>query len=409
MKYLNLSKIIIKILLFQISLIPAFVLLFFLKIFRFKVRFGKVKRDNIGNSILELFLYLNDKQRYNYKDFFFYDGSNISNNFLNSVINKSLRIVSLSRACNYLAKKIKLFNTFYLELPTWWNRKKTNFTSKSLVTPKEFCFDKERNYQGMSFLKKHGYNNNKIVCILVRDKYFKKKYSNQNKNWSYHNYRNANIETYRKGINYLLKKKYFVIRIGRGSEKKLYFKNKNYLDYSSINVKDDFLDFWIISKCFFCVTTGSGVDEACSLYKRPILDTNFFPIGVARHGQNQCISIFKKILVKKKKIFLTLSELIELDKKNFSIFKSFHVYQTKKFKNNFTLIDNSSNEILEAIKEIDTRLNKKFFETKKNLQNQKKFWSIFKKSNVFADHIKKVDINSRIGKSFLKSNDWILK
>ena len=73
MKYLNSSKIIIKILLFQISLIPAFVLLFFLKIFRFKVRFGKVKRDNVGNSILELFLYLNDKQRYNYKDFFFYD------------------------------------------------------------------------------------------------------------------------------------------------------------------------------------------------------------------------------------------------------------------------------------------------------------------------------------------------
>ena len=65
MKYLNSSKIIIKILLLQISLIPAFVLLFFLKIFRFKVRFGKVKRDNVGNSILELFLYLNDKQRYN--------------------------------------------------------------------------------------------------------------------------------------------------------------------------------------------------------------------------------------------------------------------------------------------------------------------------------------------------------
>ena len=117
----------------------------------------------------------------------------------------------------------------------------------------------------------------------------------------------------------------------------------------------------------------------------------------------------KKFEEKKKKIFLTLSEMIELDKKNFSIFKSFHAYQTKKFKNNFTLIDNSSNEILEAIKEIDTRLNKKFLETKKNLQNQKKFWSIFKKSNVFADHIKKVDINSRIGKSFLKSNGWILK
>ena len=46
----------------------------------------------------------------------------------------------------------------------------------------------------------------------------------------------------KKGIKFLLKKNYFVIRIGRGSEKKLYFKDKNYLDYSNLNIKNDFLD-----------------------------------------------------------------------------------------------------------------------------------------------------------------------
>ena len=69
---------------------------------------------------------------------------------------------------------------------------------------------------------------------------FKKLYSNQKKDWSYHNFRNANIFNYKKGIKFLLKKNYFVIRIGRGSEKKLYFKDKNYLDYSNLNIKNDF-------------------------------------------------------------------------------------------------------------------------------------------------------------------------
>ena len=65
-----LKSIIINIL-FKISLIPALLILIFIKILNVNVRFGKIKRDNIGNSTLELFLYLNDRSRQNYKDFFF--------------------------------------------------------------------------------------------------------------------------------------------------------------------------------------------------------------------------------------------------------------------------------------------------------------------------------------------------
>ena len=120
-------KNLIKSFLFKISLIPAFLILVIIRLLNLRIRFGKVKRDNVGNSTLELFLYLNDKTRHNYKDFFFYDGKNISNNYLNSVISKSLKIFPFSKQLNFLSKKIKTFNLFYLELPNWWNRKKTNF------------------------------------------------------------------------------------------------------------------------------------------------------------------------------------------------------------------------------------------------------------------------------------------
>ena len=402
-------KNLIKSFLFKISLIPAFLILVIIRLLNLRIRFGKVKRDNVGNSTLELFLYLNDKTRHNYKDFFFYDGKNISNNYLNSVISKSLKIFPFSKQLNFLSKKIKTFNLFYLELPNWWNRKKTNFLNTNLKTPKEFIFDKEKNKIGLDFLKKFGYKNNKIVCLLVRDNMFKKLYSNQKKDWSYHNFRNANIFNYKKGIKFLLKKNYFVIRIGRGSEKKLYFKDKNYLDYSNLNIKNDFLDYWIISRCHFCITTGTGIDEACSLYKKPILDTNFFPIGRVRSGQNYCISIFKKILEKKTKTFLNLSQIIELDKKGMSVFKDFHSYKTLKFRKKYTLKDNTSEEILDAIKEIEMRLSKSYKETKKNIRNQKKFWDIFKKSGIFENYVKKIDPKSRISKKFIDRNQWIIK
>ena len=139
------------------------------------------------------------------------------------------------------------------------------------------------------------------------------------------------------------------------------------------------------------------------------MDTNFFPIGRVRSGQNYCISIFKKILEKKTKTFLNLSQIIELDKNGMSVFKDFHSYKTLKFRKKYTLKDNTSEEILDAIKEIEMRLSKSYKETKKNIRNQKKFWDIFKKSGIFENYVKKIDPKSRISKKFIDRNQWIIK
>ena len=48
-----------------------------------------------------------------------------------------------------------------------------------------------------------------------------------------------------------------------------------------------------------------------------------------------------------------------------SVFKDFHSYKTLKFRKKYTLKDNTSEEILDAIKEIEMRLSKSYKETKK--------------------------------------------
>ena len=101
--------------------------------------------------------------------------------------------------------------------------------------------------------------------------------------------------------------------------------------------------------------------------------------------------------------------MIKLDKNGLSIFRDFHAYKTSNFKKKYILKDNSSDEILEAVKEIESRLNNSFIETKKNNENQKKFWGIFKKSGLFNHYIKRVDPRSRISKKFIYKNQWIIK
>ncbi len=371
------------------------------------IKFAKVKRSNVGDSILELFLYLNSKNN-SKNHFFFFDGRNVCNNFLNYIIKKKLNFFFLAEHCCFLSKKIKFFNNYFFEMPRWWNKSDHNLNVNKLVTPKIFTFSKKQIISGNKFLKKNGFRNQKIICLLVRDDLFKKKYGDKSKDWSYHDYRNADIRNYRLAVDYLLKKNYFVIKIGKSSKQKLDLKHPNFFDYSFLEKREDFLDFFIISRCFFCITTGSGIDEACAVYKKPILDTNFFPIGVIRSGQNYCISIFKKILNIKKNTILNLSELIKMQKRGTGIFSNFNFFQSAKFHKKFKLIDNSAEEILDATIEIDKRLNKNFFENLDDLKVQNKFWSIYKKSGLFEDFVGQIHKNSRISKTFINKNRWVV-
>ena len=99
--------------------------------------------------------------------------------------------------------------------------------------------------------------------------------------------------------------------MGKGAEKVLTYKHPMYLDYAKSNIRSDFLDFWIISRCYFSIATGTGIDELCSIYKSPVVDTNMLPFAGIRSFRTNNISIFKKIKYKKSLKYLSLSESIK--------------------------------------------------------------------------------------------------
>ncbi len=381
-----------------------------------KIKFFKLRRDTVGNSVLELYLYLNIFKK-NKNHFFFFDDQFVCNSYFDKICKKNLKFKFLGISLHFLFKKFNIFKSLFIEMPNWGSLYNYNYQLKKIKTPKEFKFSNKQNLKGKNFLKKIGAGDNKkIVCLVLRDNFYKSNYSNElNKNWNYHSYRNVKINTYLKTIKYLNSNGYFVIRMGKGAERKLKYNNHLYYDYATSNLRTDFLDFWIMSKAFFCITSGTGIDELCAVYKVPTVDTNFLPIGAIRTLQNKNITIFKKSKNKINNKYLNFSEIIKNE-----LFVRPQLFYEKK--NKFFWEDNTSQEILDATKEMELLLLRKTNNKKLKNINQKKFWKIFfsvkKYSNIYRENeinnlkfqYKYRNIyNSFVSEKFISKNKWLLR
>ena len=392
-------------------------LLILLTPFKNKIKFVKIRRDVIGNSIEQLYLYLNiyKKNKYHY---FFFDDYFICNEYFNEICKKNLKFSLFGKTIFYLSQHIKIFNKFILNMPTWRTLYKTQTNIKNFKVPKEFKFSNIQNDVGKNFLTSLGVKKNqKIICLMIRDGNYKKKYSNNSKkNWNYHNYRNADLDTYLKTIKYLNKKGYFVIRMGKDAEKSLTYKHPMYFDYARSKVRSDFLDFWIISKCYFSIATGTGIDELCSIYQCPVVDTNMLSYLGIRSFRTNNITIFKKIKYRNNSKYLSLTESI----KNL-LFSDVHLLETK-FLKDFIYQNNSDNEILNAVKEMEKLLSKTY-KAKPISIKQKKFWKIYESSFRYkrlygenAYNYSKICYNNKylynntpLSEKFIIDNKWLLK
>ena len=397
-------------------LVIPFVIIFLFP-FKNKIKFVKIRRDVIGNSVEHLFLFLNVYKNNKYH-YFFFDDDFVCNEYFNEICKKNFKFNFFGKTIYYLSTKIRLFDQFILKMPRWHTIYPLKFNPKNFKTPKEFKFSSIQNNAGENFLTKIGVKKNqKIICLIIRDGNYKKRYSgDRKKNWDYHNYRNADLDTYLKTIKYLNNKGYFVIRMGKGAEKVLTYKHPMYLDYAKSNIRSDFLDFWIISRCYFSIATGTGIDELCSIYKSPVVDTNMLPFAGIRSFRTNNISIFKKIKYKKSLKYLSLSESI----KNL-LFSDIHSLTTR-YRKDFIFQNNSADEILNAVKEMEKLLSKTY-KTKPISIKQKKFWKIYKSSFKYrrlfgenAYNYTKICYNNKylynnmpLSEKFIIDNKWLLK
>jgi putative glycosyltransferase (TIGR04372 family) len=236
--------------------------------------------------------------------------------------------------------------------------------------------------------------NTKYVCFFARDD----KYLNSiqsHRDWSYHNYRDADIEKQIPAMEELTKQGFYAVRVGSVVKKSLKCSNEKIIDYSLSNLRSEFLDLYLLANCEFFVGDTSGIRWIPILFRKPCVVINLVGRGDAVNiTRSVDILLFKKIYNKKTNRFLSL---IDLQKMDISYSLSSHYSDF-----NLELIENSPEEILDAILEMGNRISGNCKYTLEEIRLQNKF-----KSKLLEGY--ETDYVGRLGRNYLSQNkDWYL-
>jgi len=232
-----------------------------------------------------------------------------------------------------------------------------------------FTFDEE--IKGQEELLKIGLPKNaKFVCLLVRDSAYLATYQSEI-DWSAHDYRDSNIENYILAIEELINRGYFVFRMGAKVNQPLNFTNPKFIDYAYNGMRTDFLDIYLGAKCEFCISTGAGWDAVPTwLFRKPVLFTNIGPLGYLPTYSAKFYLMIKGHFSIEKNRFLTYSEIFD---SGLGYILDSSDYKMK----NVKLIENTPEEILEAVIEIEERLSGTWKDSHEDEKLQNHFWNIF--------------------------------
>ena len=263
----------------------------------------------------------------------------------------------------------------------------------------QLYFSKEETLNGQDFLEEIGFKyGDKFVCLIVRDSgYLNTILLDKETNWEYHNFRDTDIDTYEKAALALAEKGYWVFRMGKVVREPFKADHPNILDYANSNYRSDFLDIWLMANCFFCITTGTGLDEISKIFRKPLVFVNYLPIETFMTPYCT-ITLLKHLVWQNTKKRLTLLEHLD------NSYSRSEDYE----KAEILIEDLNAEEIRHAVLELEARLSGTWIDYKEDKLLQDKFWNLFKVHKDFYNFHDRIHPKARIGTSFLKENpEWL--
>jgi putative glycosyltransferase (TIGR04372 family) len=124
--------------------------------------------------------------------------------------------------------------------------------------------------EGKKRLVEIGINPEKpYVCLIVRDGgHYKSKGEIESAGYEFLNF---DINNFSGVAEALIESGFQVIRMGSGSERPFTNKPDGVIDYALSSNRSEFLDVFIAATCEFAVSTQTGPDAVCMLFRRPVL------------------------------------------------------------------------------------------------------------------------------------------
>ena len=362
-------------------------------------RFGFFRAERIGHFVFDVEYYLCERelgiQPQKAIDFFFYPWGKPANAFFANMCERQLQVRWWSEYL-YIANRW-LPGGYQFEV----NPALTRFGSRDVKglfqqTNTQLYFTDEEDLLGREFLNNIGcMNGDKFVCLVVRDAVYLSQFLDGS--WDYHNYRDTDIDTFKEAALALAEKGYWVFRMGKAVLKPFIVGHPRIVDYAKSPCRSDFLDIWLSANCFFCITTGTGLDEVPRAFRRPSVYVNCLPTSNLV-SYDHCITLPKHLVWQRNRQRLTLSEHLVCS------YGASERYEQK----GILVQDLSKDEILQTVIEMESRLKGTWQETKEDIQLQSRFWKIFKKNADFDKLHGQIHPEFRVSGTFLKANtQWL--
>lgn len=258
----------------------------------------------------------------------------------------------------------------------------------------------EEEDKGKAGLKRMGISeNDRFVCLLVRDSAYLNDAS-----WSYHKYRDSNIENYILAVEELAKRGYYVLRMGAKVNSSLASSDPKIIDYATNGMRNDFMDIYLGAKCNFCISTSSGWDAVPLIFRRPIAYVNMVPLGYLFTFLSKSIGITKKHYLPEENRFISLSEIFAM---GVGFCNTAFKFEAK----NIRLIENTPEEIRDLVTEFEERLIGKWISATGDEDLQEGFWKIFPIKSLSTNNGRSLhgEIRFRYGTLFLRKNpEWLI-
>lgn len=254
--------------------------------------------------------------------------------------------------------------------------------------------------EALSWLRSQGWcDGEPFVCLLVRDDEFLANYPRHGNGslrsreaWSYHDYRNSNIDTYLPAIRWLAEQGVWVIRMGKLMAKPLSDEMVCVIDYAFDEGKSDLLDIWLLANCNGCISTGTGPDTIAPLYGVPILFVNFLPLAQF-WSYARALTVPKNLVWTKSKQPLSILEHLS---------NSF-LYQDKYKDLGIDIVDLTPEEITQAFQEFWGRYIGTWQDEPLDSQRQEVFWDTLWAWSEYPTYHGLRHPDSRIGAAWLRS------
>jgi putative glycosyltransferase (TIGR04372 family) len=226
-------------------------------------------------------------------------------------------------------------------------------------------FTEEEEKLGQAELVKMGIGpKDKFVCLHIRTDHYER-IQRGGRAADHTKLRNSDPETYIPAIEYLTKQGYHILRMGAvkglpelttGSGRVIEYANEH---------RTEFMDIYLSAKCSFMFSTGSGIDLLAYIFGVPTLLVNYAELY-------RIPSYWDKLIVLPKKIWSIKENRVLEPGKCFDANLTLESGQIAK--NGLRLVDNSPEEIRDAVIEICEAIDKDWTETDEERRLQNEYW-----------------------------------